>query len=176
MTRRLATAIALIVLALGGAVLATATAQTTLVVKAVDPPDAATNAWDPGLPDVLEAEVGDTVSWEFDQARTIHNLFLMRAGGEELHLSAEPVCSGPLGLCSPPPDHPDPIQFTFEVEGEYTYYCTVHGGDAEGNGMAGRIVVGDPGGGGGPNPLPNPSGPPTELDTCPGGCGPVRGR
>ena len=161
--------VAALVAALGAVlVLATARAQTTWVVKAKDPPDAPTNVWDPGLPDVIEAEVGDTVSFEFDEARTVHNLFLKPADGEEIHLSAEPVCDGPLGICSPPPNHPDPIQYTFEAEGEYTSYCTLHGGDAEGNGMAGRVVVGEPNGGG-PGPLPNPTEPPETLDTCPKG-------
>lgn len=171
MTARLITGVGLAALVAAGLVLATARAQSTWVVKAVDPPDAPTNAWAPGLPEVIEVEPGDSASFEFDQARTIHNLFLRLPDGEDLHLSAPPVCSGPLGICNPPPDHPDPIQYTFEEEGEYTYYCTLHGGDAAGNGMAGRVIVGEPDGGEGPNPLPNPGEPAGPWETCPGGAG-----
>jgi plastocyanin len=168
MIRRVIAVAALLVALATALVLATASAQTTWAVKAKDPPDAPTNVWDPGLPDVIEAQPGDTMSFEFDETRTVHNLFLALPDGEELHLSAPPVCAGPLGICSPPPNHPDPIRYTLFEEGEYTYYCTIHGGDADGNGMAGRVVVGDDGGGGGPSPMPNPSEPPAALEDCPG--------
>lgn len=147
-------------------VLATASAQTTWVVKAHDPPNAPSNVWDPGLPDVIEAQEGDTVSWEFDQAGTIHNLLLALPDGEELLLSGS-VCSPPLGICLPPPNHPDPIQYTLDQQGTYTYFCSIHGGDADGNGMAGRITVGEPDPGDDPTPMPNPSESPETLESCP---------
>ncbi|HSI80955.1 MAG TPA: hypothetical protein VK919_09920 [Solirubrobacterales bacterium] len=188
MIGRAAIAATLVAALAAALVLASASAQTTWVIDAVDPPDAPTNSWDPGLPEVIEAHPGDVASFEFDQARTVHNLFLRTPAGEDLHLSAPPVCDGPLGICSPPPDHPAPIQHTLDQEGEYTYYCTLHGGDANGNGMAGRIAVGEPGGGEEPVPMPNPEPGPGELERCPGqgpecaacamagGCPPEAGR
>ena len=51
---------------------APAGAQTTWVVDARDPAPGI-NIWDPAT---LTAEPGDTVSWQFDEAGTSHNLFL----------------------------------------------------------------------------------------------------
>src|SRR5918996_6460247 len=84
MIRRVIAVAALLVALATALVLATASAQTTWAVKAKDPPDAPTNVWDPGLPDVIEAQPGDTMSFEFDEARTVHNLFLALPDGEEL--------------------------------------------------------------------------------------------
>jgi len=133
-----------------------AAAQTTYTVDARDP-GPGINVWDPVE---VEAEQGDTVSWEFDEATQGHNLFLARPDDQVLHLSAPPLCPGDHptfgGIC--PPGSPAIDYDQFDADGVYTYFCTIHGGDAEGNGMAGNVLVGDiepP-----PGPLPNPTDPP----------------
>lgn len=149
----IATAAAGIALAAAPAV---SDAQTTWTVDARDL-GPGLNVWDPVT---VEAEQGDTVSWEFDEATQGHNLFLARPDEEVLHLSAPPVCPGDHptfgGICAPGAPAIDYDQF--DVDGAYTYYCTIHGGDAQGNGMAGTVLVGevDPP----PGPLPNPTDPP----------------
>jgi plastocyanin len=135
---------------------ASAGAQSTWTVDARDL-GPGLNVWDPVE---VEAEQGDTVRWEFDQATQGHNLFLALPDEQVLHLSAPPVCPGDHptfgGICAP---GANPIDYSdLDTDGVYTYFCTIHGGDAEGNGMAGRVLVGDiepP-----PGPLPNPTDPP----------------
>lgn len=165
-------------LAATAAFLAPALAQTTHVVEARDPagnPPASGFVWDPGVPDAIAAETGDTVSWEFDQAGVAHNLFLVLPNGDELHLSAPPVCPGddPTfgGACAPGSE--TTIDYSFDEgaeEGTYVYVCKIHAFQQEGEwvGMVGEVVIGD--GGGDPDPVytPNPnrpSGPPWEADT-----------
>jgi plastocyanin len=133
-----------------------ANAQATWTVDARDL-GPGLNVWDP---DVVEAEQGDTVSWEFDEATQGHNLFLALPDDSVLHLSAPPVCPGDHptfgGICAP--GAPAIDYDAFNADGVYTYFCTIHGGDAQGNGMAGNVLVGDiepP-----PGPLPNPTDPP----------------
>jgi len=127
-----------------------AAAQTTHTVDARDLSGGTINVFDPAE---VEAEQGDTVSWEFDEATLNHNLFLALPDEQIVNLSG-PVCPG--GFC--PPGSPAIDYDEFDADGVYTYFCTLHGGDAEGNGMAGNVLVGDiepP-----PGPLPNPTDPP----------------
>ena len=133
------------------------------VIKARDPPDTSTNIWDPGIQTgPLQIEVGDTVRWEFDEARTVHNLFLMTPGGE-VELSTGPQCPG--GICLP---GADPIEYSDFADGEtYPYYCTIHGGNENtpGGSMSGIILVGDADPGEGPFPMPNPTQPPDAWES-----------
>ena len=65
------------------------------------------------------------------------------------------------GICAPGSAPIDYDQFT--TEGTYVYYCTIHGGNAQGAGMAGTVIVGE-GGPPGPIPLPNPTDPPSQWE------------
>lgn len=179
MNRRWLIGVGVVAALAAAGLLTTAIAQSPHVIKAVDPsgdPPAADRYWEPGIQDgpagTIEAEIGDSMSWEFDQAGEAHNLLLKPPSGERIHLS-EGVegCDGTGdfgGRC--PPDTP-PITYTFEEgaeEGTYVYYCTLHNGNPEGtSGMSGRIVIGEPNGG--PEFMPNPTevGPPWEFGTEP---------
>lgn len=176
MIRRALTWVAVLATIGLAAFIANAIAQTTHVVKAVDPlgnPPASANDWDPNQ---VEVGLGDTVSWQFDQAGFAHNLFLILPDQTERHLSLEAGCPGdhPVvgGAC--PPNHP-PITYDFDEsaeEGIYTYVCKIHAApnaEAPGGwvGMVGQIAYGEE-----PPPppqMPNPTefGPPWEIGTEP---------
>jgi plastocyanin len=123
---------------------------------------AVVNAQDPAnvfVPDRVEIDPGGAVSWQWSMATTIHDLWLQPPGEEEEQLSLE--CDPVNGLCT---NASDPIERTFTEELVYPFYCKLHGGDAEGNGMAGRVVVGEADENGGPNPMPNPTEPPSRWE------------
>ena len=178
MRRRSLTWIAVVATIAGAVFIASAVAQDSHVVRALDPngdPPAENWIWDPGVQDgsegTIEVEPEDTVTWEFNQAGDPHDLWLQPPG------DAEPIQLS-LGCSDGPGQNPnwcypdsEPIEYTFDEgveEGEYyVYYCTLHGGTPEGtSGMAGRI--GDAGEG--PERIPNETespGPPWEAGTEP---------
>jgi plastocyanin len=137
-------------------------AQTTWPVKARDGSASCPGLANCFVPDQVEAEPGDAVSWEWDLATTIHDLWLARPGEEPVRMSD--ACREPgnplFGFCQA---GDAPIVETVTEEGVYPFYCTVHGGDAEGNGMAGIVVLGE-GAPPGPSPLPNPTEPPSRWE------------
>jgi plastocyanin len=122
-----------------------ASAQSTWDVQARDD---AGNYW---APDRVEAELSDTIRWRWDQAAIDHNVYIVPPGGTPELLS--PALT--------PPGAP-PVTYEPPAEGAYQFYCSLHGTSTAG--MAGVALVGVEDGGGGPDPLPNPTGPPTELE------------
>jgi plastocyanin len=170
--RRWSIGLTISALVAGAAFLATAVAQEAHSVKALDPsgdPPAAGWIWDPGVQDgpeaTFEVAATDTVSWEFDQAGQNHNLLLKVPGEDPVNLGQAAGCgTAPFYACLP---NSPAIEYTIEegaAEGTYVYFCTLHGGNPEGTaGMSGKFTFGDPGGGG-PQPLPNPSQPPEEWE------------
>lgn len=86
-------------------------------------------------PDDLDAAVGDSVRWRFDQAAAVHDVWIKPPGQPEVHVSAA-SCSG--GYCEP---GADPITYALDAPGDYPFYCKLHAGDAQGKGMAGVVRV-----------------------------------
>jgi plastocyanin len=122
-----------------------AAAQSTWDVQARDD---AGSYW---APDELDAEPSDTVRWAWDEATIDHNVFIVPPG-------EDPQLLSPIQT---PPGAP-PVTYEPTESGVYRFYCSLHGTPTAG--MAGVVNVGVAGGGGGPEPLPNPTGPPTELE------------
>jgi plastocyanin len=87
----------------------------------------------------LRVQPGDTVRW-FNLGDNHSTTAYHPGNGKELRIpeGAEPWDSGVLGIG----DAGFTLEYTFNVEGTYDYYCTPH----EFLGMVGRIVNGRPGG------------------------------
>ncbi|HEY8467534.1 MAG TPA: plastocyanin/azurin family copper-binding protein [Solirubrobacterales bacterium] len=109
-----------------------------------------TNYFSPSV--IEDATVGDTVRFRFNQASTVHNVWI------------NPPDGGPYQLVEVAnPGDPD-VDVEAETAGVYAYYCTLHGGTPDGlSGMAGRVYVDTE-----PepivDPLPNDSEPPTQWE------------
>ncbi|HEX5616889.1 MAG TPA: plastocyanin/azurin family copper-binding protein, partial [Solirubrobacteraceae bacterium] len=97
-------------------------------------------------PDQVQIDVGDTVTWSFDNPNMPHNVAAKSdsptawATGDENNYGT---------------NHPDVVH-TFAAAGTYTFQCQVHPD------MDGTVVVGD---GGNPDPTPTPSPTPTPTPT-----------
>lgn len=83
----------------------------------------------------LHIQSGETVRWEAASGQHSTKAF-HPTYDEPLRIpeDAEPWYSGALSYSS--------FEHTFEVEGTYDYFCSIHYNHA----MVGRVVVGDPGG------------------------------
>jgi plastocyanin len=97
-------------------------------------------------PDAVQIDVGDTVTWTFDNPNVAHNVAAKSDSptpwttGDEDHYAT---------------NHADVVH-TFDAVGTYTFQCQVHPG------MDGTVVVGD---GGDPSPTPSPSPSPSPSPT-----------
>jgi plastocyanin len=121
-TRRIAAAAAFAALAFPSAALADAT------IQAVDgtAPDGSDNRW---APNVVDIEVGQTVTWSFAGTTLVHNV-----RGVNFDLRSGPAGGGP------------PATYTFTTVGTYEFFCELHAQP-----MRGTVRVGNP-----PPPPPPP--------------------
>lgn len=82
-------------------------------------------------PKELTVPVGETVTWEFEGP--LHNVVF-----STLKVNSHPECAGAA------PDSCAPVgsefEYKFEAEGDFLYYCIIHGTPA-GGGMSGTIIV-----------------------------------
>jgi plastocyanin len=83
-------------------------------------------------PEEVEVDVGATVQWD-NQGRNEHNVKPVDEGAD-------------WGVDTDDFQPGDTYRFTFEEEGTYRYYCTIHGTPT--SGQIGVVIVGDVGGGG----------------------------
>jgi plastocyanin len=150
--RRGVTGAAAAAAAVGGGATGTASAQTTHTVDMTD-----SLVFDP---DQLTIAPGDTVVWE-NVGSVGHSV---TAYADEIPEDAEYFASGGFDSeqaarnAYPEGDIPggESFEHTFEVEGEYGYFCIPH----ESAGMVASLTVGEGGGGGTPTGGGGPSIPP----------------
>ena len=98
------------------------------------------NRW---TPDSIRTSLGETVTWHFDglanggNASTWHNLYVVRPGDDPF---TDGIQVGPAVI---PVDAP-PVEYTFDREGTWTFYCALHVARGETNwtGMVGTVEVG----------------------------------
>jgi plastocyanin len=102
------------------------------------------NVW---VPDELAVPLDEVVTWHFDDASqggsasAPHNVYLIRPG--------DPVTGGFLVGPEVVPPGGDPVDYRFDEQGTWTFYCSIHAavrpGDDEWTGMVGTVDVGPPG-------------------------------
>jgi plastocyanin len=100
------------------------------------------------VPDALEVEFEEKVTWHFDgpaqggSAGTAHNVYLVRPGDDPLTKGFQ------VGPAAVPPGG-DPVEYTFDEQGTWTFYCNLHAVAAPGagswSGMVGTVEVAAPG-------------------------------
>ena len=117
------------------------------------------------IPDQVDISVGDSVRWVWTSGP--HDLYLV-----QLDENGDPVGS-PANLTTQCPlmvvcmqDDP-PIVQTFNAPGQWRFYCTIHGGNPQGDGMQGVITVSS----GGPPPDTTPPSTTASLDPASPGPG-----
>jgi glucose/arabinose dehydrogenase/plastocyanin len=103
------------------------------------------NVW---VPDSLDVEFEEKVTWHFDgaaqggSASAAHNVYLVRPGDDPLTKGFQvgPAAVAPGG---------DPVEYTFDEQGTWTFYCNLHAVAAPGagtwSGMVGTVEVAAPG-------------------------------
>lgn len=96
--------------------------------------------------------VGDTVRWTFEQTANPvgHNLWLTAPGATPVRLSSPNV----------PPGSSEEVTYEVPAEGVYDFYCSIHFSTMKGRILAGGVDPGPVG----PQPLPNPSDPPSVYE------------
>ncbi len=99
-------------------------------------PGALNKTTDAYSPNPIEAQVGDTVVWT-NKDSTLHTVSSGTAS-EPTHIFGDDASGNPKYIA---PNQT--YEFTFEEEGEFPYYCTLHPA------MVGTVVVGAGGGNGG---------------------------
>lgn len=107
-------------------------------------PGALNKSTDAYSPNPIEANVGDTVVWT-NKDSTLHTVS-SGTSSDPTHIFGDDASGNPKYI-----GPNQKFEFTFEEEGEFPYYCTLHPA------MVGTVVVGAGGGGNGGNGEPEQS-------------------
>jgi plastocyanin len=103
------------------------------------------NLW---VPDAVEVPLDEVVTWHFDgaaqggSASAAHNVYLVEPGDDPL---TEGFRVGPAAV----PPGGAPVDYRFDEQGTWTFYCSLHAvappGAGTWSGMVGTVEVGPPG-------------------------------